>query len=249
MLQIVVMNESTVYADADVQAMLPAFTQQVNQDLAGFWNVEQSQFTFVPAGTPPAGAWWVVFLDDSDQACALAYHDLTSEGLPLSKVFVKTLQADNASISVGATHEICEMSVDPWINSAYQDSSNTFWAGEVADPVEDDQYGYMIGNILVTDFVTPSWFAYKNAPGPYDFKGHATAAFQVPAAGYAQKWDPQQGWVQVNGTEAAKSTAMHVKQIARGSRRDKRMRQGSRDKGTQWLKSSPDFSDRKKHGA
>ena len=51
----------------------------------------------------------------------MAYHDLTNEGLPISKVFVKTLQADNASISVGATHELCEMAVDPWLNSAYQD--------------------------------------------------------------------------------------------------------------------------------
>ena len=44
-----------------------------------------------------------MFLDNSDQAGALAYHDLTNEGLPLSKVFVKTIQADNASVSVGAT--------------------------------------------------------------------------------------------------------------------------------------------------
>ena len=29
----------------------------------------------------PAGSWWVVFLDNSDQAGALAYHDLTNEGL------------------------------------------------------------------------------------------------------------------------------------------------------------------------
>jgi hypothetical protein len=32
--------------------------------------------------------------------------------------------------------------------------------GEVCDPVEDDQYAYQIGDILVTDFVTPNWFAH-----------------------------------------------------------------------------------------
>jgi len=57
------------------------------------------------------GSWWLVFLDDSDQADALAYHDLTEDGLPISKVFVKTILADNASVSVGATHELCEMAV------------------------------------------------------------------------------------------------------------------------------------------
>ena len=35
-------------------------------------------------------AWAMVFLDDADEPGALAYHDLTPDGLPLSKVFVKT---------------------------------------------------------------------------------------------------------------------------------------------------------------
>ena len=155
--QIAVINESTAFADADVQKMLPAFDQQWNKDLLPVWGVDAAAFAFVPKGqAPAAGAWWVVFLDDSDQAGALAYHDLTNEGLPISKVFVKTILADHASVSVGATHEICEMAVDPWLNSAYQDLQGIFWAGEVCDPVEDDQYGYQIGDVLVTDFVTPT---------------------------------------------------------------------------------------------
>src|SRR5262245_42190370 len=142
MLQIAVINESTAISNAYVQAMLPAFDQQWNRDLQPIWGVEAASFTFVPQGQAlAAGTWWLVFLDDSDQAEALAYHDLTNEGLPISKVFVKTILADNASISVGATHEICEMAVDPWLNSAYQDPRGTFWAGEVCDPVESDQYG------------------------------------------------------------------------------------------------------------
>ena len=72
MLQIGVINESTVIADGDVQAMLPAFTQQWNQDLQPVWGVGDANFTFVPSGQSPAsGTWWVVFLDDSDQAGAL----------------------------------------------------------------------------------------------------------------------------------------------------------------------------------
>jgi len=171
---IAVMNQSTAIADADVQKMLPAFSQQWNQDLEPIWGLENANFAFVPKNqAPAAGTWWVVFLDNSDQAGALAYHDLTNEGLPLSKVFVKTILADKASLSVGATHEICEMAVDPWLNSAYQDPQGVFWAGEICDPVEDDQYGYEIGGVLVTDFVTPNWFAHKFAKGAIDLKGHA----------------------------------------------------------------------------
>jgi hypothetical protein len=110
MIQIAVLNESTAISDADVRAMLQAFSQQWNVDLQPVWGVGDANFTFVPKDQSPAtGTWWVVFLDDSDQADALAYHDLTNEGLRISKVFVKTILADKASISVGATHEICEM--------------------------------------------------------------------------------------------------------------------------------------------
>ena len=157
-------------------------------DLRPIWGVEAAQFTFVPKGQAPAPSnWWVVFLDDSDQAGALAYHDLTDEGLPISKVFVKTLAASKSSISVGATHEICEMAVDPWLNSAYQDSQGVFWAGEICDPVEDDQYGYAIGGILVTDFVTPNWFGHQHAQSLIDHQGHAQTPFEVLSGGYAQK--------------------------------------------------------------
>jgi len=222
--QIAVINESTAVQDADVKAMLDAFGQQWNNDLAPVWGVQAAQFAFTPKGqNPPAGAWWVVFLDNSDQANALAYHDLTNEGLPISKVFVKTILADNSSLSIGATHEICEMAVDPWLNSAYQDQQGVFWAGEVCDPVESDQYGYKIGNVLVTDFVTPDWFAHKFAKATFDLKGHASAAFEVLSGGYAQKFDPQRGWQQVTGSKAKLSP--RKSEGCEGSRRERRARQ------------------------
>ncbi len=221
--QIAVINELSDISDGDVQGMLDAFEQQWNKDLLPVWGVDAASFTFVPKGTQPAaGSWWLVFLDNSDQAGALAYHDLTNEGLPISKVFVKTLKADNASISVGATHELCEMAVDPWLNSAYQDPHGVFWAGEVCDPVESDEYGYMIGKVLVTDFITPNWFAHEHAQGAIDLKGHAHAAFQILSGGYAQKFDRRRGWVQVTGSQMM-GTARAA--AARGSRRERRARQ------------------------
>jgi hypothetical protein len=222
--QIAVINESTAISDASVQKMLPAFDQQWNKDLRPVWGVDTGTFEFVPKGhTPATGTWWVVFLDNSDQAKALAYHDLTNEGLPISKVFVKTIASDHASISVGATHEICEMAVDPWLNSAYQDLHGVFWAAEICDPVEDDRYGYGINGTLVTDFVTPNWFAHQHSQSTIDLKGHARIPFEVLTGGYAQKFDPQQGWVQVTGSMAMQSSmASHPVQ---GSRRERRVRQ------------------------
>jgi hypothetical protein len=203
--------------------MMPAFEKQWNVDLRPVWGIEGATFTFLPAAqAPSSGAWWLVFLDDSNQAEALAYHDLTNEGLPISKVFARTIFDDNSSLSVGATHEICEMAVDPWLNSAYQDADGVFWAGEICDPVEDDRYGYQISGTLVTDFVTPNWFAHKYSNGALDFKTHTKNAFEVLTAGYAQKFDPKNGWVQVNG-----DTARHSKcaDAPVGSRRERRTRQ------------------------
>lgn len=234
--RVAVINESTSIADTDVEAMLPAFLSQWNSDLVSVWPVELATFSFFSAGhAPPAGTWWVVFLDDSDQANALAYHDLTNEGLPISKVFVKTILADKASVSVGATHEICEMAVDPWLNAAYQDPTGTFWAGEICDPVEDDRYGYTIGSTLVTDFVTPSWFAHAHAPSTIDFKHHASKAFEVLTGGYAQKYDATQGWVQVTGSAAQLSRRAIA---APGSRRERRarLRSGWRLSARHWYR-------------
>ena len=221
--QIAVINESTAIGDADVKKMLPAFQQQWNSDLRSIWGVDDATFTFVPKGQQPAaGAWWLVFLDTSDQEGALAYHDLTNEGLPLSKVFARTILDDNANISVGASHELVEMAVDPWLNSAYQDARGVFLAGEVADPVEDDRYGYEIDGILVTDFVTPNWFGHQHAQVQIDFKGHAIKPFEVLSGGYAQKFDAHHGWVQVTGSKAMRSK---MATAPRGSRRERRARQ------------------------
>ncbi|MGE5268969.1 MAG: hypothetical protein ACM3JG_04765 [Thiohalocapsa sp.] len=223
--QIAVINEATAISDAEIRDMLPDFAQQWNRDLRPAWGVDAVEFAFHSNGDqpPPAGSWWLVFLDDSDQAEALAYHDLTNEGLPISKVFVKTLQADNASISVGATHELCEMAVDPWLNSAYQDPHGTFWAGEICDPVESDHYAYTVGKTLVTDFVTPNWFAHQHAQGAIDVQGHARAPFEVLSGGYAQKYVIHRGWVQVTGRRAMRS--MHATRPSEGTRRERRSRE------------------------
>ena len=223
MINIAVINESTSITDADVQLMMLALQTQWNRDLGPVWNVEQAFLAFVPKGQSPVPrSWWLVFLDNSDQAGALAYHDLTNEGLPISKVFVKTLLADGANVSVGASHEMCEMAVDPTINLGAQDSQGLFWAYETADPCEDDQYGYKIGDTLVTDFITPAWFGFAYSAGkPTDFMGHTSKPFEVLSGGYAQHFDSNHGWQQITGSKAR---TMAKALIAPGSRRERRVR-------------------------
>ena len=96
--------------------------------------------------------------------------------------------------------------------------------------------GFYIKGILVTDFVTPAWYGYKHAHGPIDFKGHSHKAFEVLDGGYAQKFDPNGGWVQVTGKKAMMTG--HGAIAAKGSRRERRTR---RDK---WHPSDVNFGAR-----
>ena len=71
--QLAVINESSVATDASLPSMLPAILYQWNSDLMPVWPIESATISFFASGqAPPAGTWWVVFLDDSDQASALA---------------------------------------------------------------------------------------------------------------------------------------------------------------------------------
>jgi len=99
------------------------------------------------------------FLDTADQADALAYHELTPDGLPLAKVFVQTIADAGASLTVAASHELVEMLVDPAINLlSLGPDAKAAYAYESADPVEADSLGFKVNGFLMSDFVYPSYF-------------------------------------------------------------------------------------------
>jgi hypothetical protein len=110
-------------------------------------------------------AWAIVFLDVADAPNALAYHDLTPDGLPLSKVFIRTITQAKASLSVAASHELVEMLVDPAINllSTGPDPKAAY-AYESADPVEADALSFKVNGFDMTDFVYPSYFEAFHKP-------------------------------------------------------------------------------------
>ena len=172
-IQISIINESTVLADADVTPVVAALQKQVTNDFRPVWGTD-AELSIVPkTSTPPAGSWWLVLLDDSDQANALGYHDLTTEGLPMGKVFAASDLKAGTSWTVTASHELLEMLGDPNINlSVFVQNSNTagtLYAYEVCDACEDDSFGYQVDSILLSDFVYPSWFESFRTEGSTQF--------------------------------------------------------------------------------
>jgi len=226
---IAVINASTQCDDAEIESYVPALQQQVSDDFAPQWGVD-AHLTFVPKNTkPPHDAWWLVVLDNSDQAGALGYHDLTPNGHPIGKVFAASDVAYGSSVSVTMSHELLEMLGDPGINMTVSGAGDQgdalFYAYEACDACEDDKYGYKIGDVLVSDFVYPSWFGGVHAT-QFDHGSHIKEPFAILEGGYIGVWKPTSGWTQITGSAAHGLT--HRSRPSVGSRRERRRTERSR---------------------
>ena len=221
MIKIAVLNESTVVKDADVQAAVNALQVQVNRDFLPAWD-RAAQLNFHPSKVPPSDVWQLVVLDDSDQADALGYHEMTASGLPLGKVFAASDIQAGTSWSVTLSHELLEMIVDPFCNEVAEadnsDGSISFYAHEVGDAVEADALGYTIDGVLLSDFVLPSWFV-PGEPGAVDFMRRISNPFQIAPGGYISilKVPGSTGWQQITANRKVGGP-----EAPRGSRRWRR---------------------------
>jgi hypothetical protein len=230
-INIAVVNLSTVVNDADVSAWTDALQIQVNRDFFPVWGVD-AKLNFLPKGkNGPAGSWVLAILDNADQANALGYHDITPDGLPLGKVFAKTTLDDGGVVSVTASHELLEMLGDPDINltAELDDGSggpSKFYAYEVCDACEDDQFGYKINGVLVSDFVYPAYFeSFRTAKSTqFDHGKKINAPFTLLAGGYISVLDLanlSEGWQQVTASRSDRIAQINSRARI-GSRRERR---------------------------
>src|SRR5208282_2716880 len=237
-IQISVINESTVLADADVTAAVAALQKQVTNDFRPVWAAD-AELIITPKGTQPTtGSWWLVLLDDSDQANALGYHDLTTEGLPIGKVFAASDLKAGSSWTVTASHELLEMLGDPNINlTVFVQNTNTtglLYAYEVCDACEDDSLGYKIENVLLSDFVYPAWFESFRTEGStqFDRMNRLHNPFELQSGGYIGMFNVTSGGGWTQKTDQRPSTLLHRGTV--GTRRERRAI--ARD---QWINSLP----------
>jgi hypothetical protein len=236
--QISVINESTVLTDAEVSPVISALQQQVTNDFRPIWGID-AELTMVPQGAqPPNGSWWLVLLDDSDQAGALGYHDLTPDGLPIGKAFAASDLKAGTSWSVTTSHELLEMLADPNINLTIlvqnANTTGTLFAYEVCDACEDDSFAYKINNILVSDFVYPAWFENFRTQGTqFDRMNQIQNPLDLLPGGYIGTFNISagSGWQQQTA-EKHPTNLRHRGHV--GSRRERRS-----VPRTQWLTSLP----------
>ena len=222
-IKIAVINSSTVVKDTEAEKIIKALQTQVSRDFASFWGIDADLRFIKGKQKPKSGEWWLVILDNSDQAGALGYHDVTNEGLPLGKIFAKASMTYNEKWSVTASHELLEMLGDPEINlSVLVESSagGRLYAYEVCDACEADKFGYNIGGVRVSDFVFPSWFeSFRKKGTRFDFSQKVMKPFQILSGGYIGVYDIKSGtgWKQITAEKINYRSRPPV-----GSRRERR---------------------------
>lgn len=248
-IKISVKNQSTLLTDQlQIERAVQALQTQVTRDFFPVWGVS-ADLDLIPTNADfPKGHWWLLLLDNTDQANDLGYHDITTDGLPLGKVFAATDKVYGSEWTVTASHELLEMLGDPAINlTAFQQTSfdvqqNTIgrlYSYEVCDACEADKYGYMIDDVLVSDFVYPAWFEGFRSAGStqFDYGNYINQPFQLLPGGYISVYDMTSGtgWQQVTsplfiGPGAGASPMASRPPV--GSRRERR-----RTPRSQWVPS------------
>ena len=232
-IQVAIVNESTVCTDEEVAAIVKALQQQVDRDFRPTWGIAAA-LAAVPKGQAPAADAWVLgVFDDSDQAGALGYHDLTPQLHPVGKVFAATDKKYDAAVSVTCSHELLEMLGDPYVNtSALDPKTGRLYAYESSDAVEADGLGYEIDGVLVSDFVLPQYFDPQHAGKgqSLSFKGNVTEPFSLAKGGYMSYidlGDLEKGWQQETAEgepESGREPGQRPIDILSGSRRHRRIK-------------------------
>lgn len=227
-IQVALINQSQALSDEQASAIKTALQHQVNQDFLPTWGITAELGLVGQGEEPPAGSWWLVFLDDTDQAGALGYHDLTPDLHPLSKVFVNTDLENRAAPSVTASHELLEMLGNPYLGDCVVDPrTGRLYAKEVGDAVEADDLAYRKGDVLVSDFVLPAYFdpRHRGKAESLSFKGNVTEPFSLARGGYLSYLDLSnlgKGWQQVVAAEErAVETGRRRPGFPAGSRRER----------------------------
>jgi hypothetical protein len=224
-IKISVINASTVLTDVQISAAVTSLQIQVHRDFAPIWGID-ADLSFVPKNaTPDPKTWWLAIMDNTDTQGVLGYHDVTTAGLPLGKVFARTDMIYGSSWTITTSHELLEMIADPEIDLTVFNQTSNFggrlYAYEVCDPCEADSQGYLINNIPVSDFVTPMYFMNTARPNSrLDFKNLIRRPFQILPGGYQAVFDIRSGtgWKIIT----ADGSPSFISRPHKGSRRERR---------------------------
>jgi hypothetical protein len=209
-------NKASTPLGVDLGLLISAMQKYVDECVAPVWGTPAR---LIKSRGFVKGAWAIVFLDGARVKDAEGYHDLTPDGLPMAKVFVKPTLAGGDKVSVCASHELVEMLVDPAINmTTTGPDRHTIYSYESADPVEEVTFD--VNEIPMSDFVYPAYFEsfHKTDSVRFDHARKVRRPFQILAGGYQQVFKRGK-WKEIF------RTARKAKRFAKENREGHRTRQ------------------------
>ncbi len=211
-------NKAATPLGVDFDDLIAAMRVFIDEHVAPVWGTPAK---LVKSTGYVKGTWAMVFLDNADQPGALAYHDLTPDGMPQAKVFVKTTLDNGDLVSVSASHQLVEMLVDPAIKlTTTGPDPNLIYAYESADPVEETNFP--VNGITMSNFVYPAYFEASLKPGSvqFDHLKRVTIPFQILSGGYQLVFKNGE-WTPLFGSVAKQRR--YAKEDRRGHRSELRL--------------------------
>ena len=200
-----VVMANKLFSHAEGRRVTAALERQVQGEFAAAWNVTADVHFVGKPENAHSGAWQLVLLDENEEG-AYGYHQLTREGLPLGKVFLRIAMKSPTTWASTASHELLELLVNPDTTMGTfvydKDAGGRVYSLEICDPCQDDPFCYRLGETWVSDFVHPAWFETwrKRGSAQFDHAKRLTRPFQIAKGGYASFYDARKRkWVNESG--------------------------------------------------
>jgi hypothetical protein len=196
---VALVSESNRAKMNDLLRVSAALQKQATRDLEPIWEISSTVDAFAKLEDVPDGYWPMIIQDNIGFNAAGIHMD--RDGQPFALISA----ADSVDEwSLTASHELCEMLVDPsgdkqmTGDSPIPEQGRVSFLVEVCDPSEAADFAYSVNGVLMSDFYTPHYFDPMKAPGVrYSFTGAITAPRQVLRGGYLSWKDSASGdWFQ-----------------------------------------------------
>jgi hypothetical protein len=220
---ILIVNQSTVVTAAELAAAVAAIQSQIDNEFGTAYGASAT----LTIGSDNTAVERIYIMDDTTQADALGYHQLTND-VPVGFCFAKTCIDVGDNWQSCLDHEVLEQIMDPGCTLGavtMVDGKVASLDYEVCDAVENDEY-MGIGDVPLSNFVLPAWFE----PAPtglkydYDFLGKLTAPATLDTGGYFGYTISLKLWKEVTG----KLQPEHQKTPGKYDRRMRRHRKRAR---------------------
>jgi hypothetical protein len=148
---IALVSQTSRITTPEIRQVTAALQKQATRDLGPAWGIRASLAAFGSIREVPAGHWPIIVQDDIREPGAEGYHtDRNHQPYALVRY--------SATWALTASHELCEMLVDPYGNrmapaaSILKGQGPVNYIVEVCDPCESSQYAYEVDGIPLSDF-------------------------------------------------------------------------------------------------